>query len=154
VPRRVLEDLAALEHAELEVHDAPDDGEALAVSALAEVPVDAWPQLRVRGGAAVRLVHCRADVLGVVEAVAAGRAPERPPVGDLAVLVARDAGGIVRRRLDPEQAAIVARLLAGAPLFEACGGAVEPGAAAIVLLASSGALFPLPPGEGEGEGIG
>ncbi len=136
-----LADVAAVEQAELEVSDAPDDGPAVAAAALAEVPPDAWPALRVRATAALRVVRCAHDVLPVIEAVAAGRAPDRPSVGEYEYLICRPAADIVRERLSASEAAVLRRLLAGATIEEACGGAgLEAGATAVARLASLGLL--------------
>ncbi|MDX2169559.1 MAG: DUF692 family protein [Deltaproteobacteria bacterium] len=136
----VLADLAAVEQAELEVHDAPDDGPALAPAALQTVAPEAWPGLRVAAGAACRLLRCRADVLPAIEAVAAGRTPLPPSAEPVGVLIGRQDGAVVRRRFDARQADIAARLLAGAPMLEASGGDAAQGAAAVVALATAGVL--------------
>lgn len=136
----VLADLAAVEQAELEVHDALDDGAALAPAALQAVAPAAWPGLRVRAGAACRLVCGRADVLAAIEAVSAGQTPLPPPPNPIGVLIGRRDGAVVRRRLAADQAAIAARLLAGQPMLEASAGDAEQGAAAVVALAAAGVL--------------
>jgi hypothetical protein len=140
VSTAVLADVAALEQAELEVHDAPDDGAPLTPAALAAVPVDDWAGLRVRCAAALRVLRCRADVLSVVDAVAAGAEPSAPPLGASAVLISRDATGLQRRRVTALQATIIGRLLAGAPVAAACDDAAAAGAAALVQLVGVGAL--------------
>lgn len=137
----VLAELAALEQAELEVHDAPDDGAPLAAAALAEVPEAAWAAARVRCAAALRLVHCTHDVLAVVEAVTAGQVPARPAAGAVDYLVARPQTAVLRLRVPGDEAAVLSRLLAGATVAEACaGGEFAAGAAAIARLANLGLL--------------
>ena len=133
----VLADIAAFEQAELEVSDAPDDGPPLAATALAEVPPDAWPRVRTRCAAALRVVRCTSDVLPVVEAVAAGRAPDRPTAGPTCYLVGRPAAELVRVRVTAREADVVERLCAGATVEASCGGAgIEAGATALARLAS------------------
>jgi uncharacterized protein len=136
----VLADVAALEQAELEVHDAPDDGVPLTYAVLDELTEGAWSGLRVRCSTGVRLLHWRADVLTVVSAAAAGSIPLPPEPSDGALLIGRQDGRIARRRLEAQLAAVVARLLAGAPLAEACDGDAEIGAIALVHLVGVGAL--------------
>jgi len=137
----VLAELAALEQAELEVHDAPDDGVALPAAALAEIPDAAWPGARVRCVAALRLLRCTHDVLAVVEAVAAGAAPPRPAAGLVDYLIARPRTALLRLRLPAQEASVMVRLLAGATVADACGDAdLAVGAAAIARLASCGLL--------------
>jgi uncharacterized protein (UPF0276 family) len=136
----VLADLAAVEQAELEVHDALDDGPSLAPAALQAVAPEGWPGLRISTGAACRLVRCRADVLAAIETVAAGGTPAAPASDAIGVLIGRRDGDVVRRRLDAGASEIVARLLAGEPMLEASAGAAEQGAAAVVALAAAGVL--------------
>ncbi|HSP97874.1 MAG TPA: DUF692 family protein [Candidatus Dormibacteraeota bacterium] len=137
----VLADIAAVEQAELEVADAPDDGPPLTTAALAEVPPEAWPSLRVRATTALRLVHCGHDVLPVIEAVAAGRTPERPAVGERDYLICRPVVDIRRERLSATEVAVTRRLLDGATIEQACSGAeLEVGATAVARLASLGVL--------------
>jgi hypothetical protein len=141
VASQVLADLAAFEQAELEVSEAPDDGPPLAAAALAEVPPDAWPRLRARCAAALRVVRCSADVLPAVDAVAAGRVPERPPPGATAYLIGRPGVELVRVRVPAEEAGVVERLLGGATIEAACAGVgIEAGATAVARLASLGLL--------------
>lgn len=137
----VLADIAAVEQAELEVSDAPDDGPPLAANALAEVPPEAWPGLRVRCTAALRLVHCSADVLPVLEAVAAGGAPDRPAPGEVDYLVCRPLADIRRERLSPAEAVVMRHLVDGATIEQACAGAaLDVGATAVARLAALGLL--------------
>ena len=137
----MLADVAALEQAELEVSDAPDDGPPLAAAALAEVPAEAWPGLRVRTTGALRLLRCSADVLPVIEAVAAGRSAERPAGGETHYLVCRPTAQVRRERVAAPEAAVLRRLLAGATIEAACGvDALEAGATAVARLASLGLL--------------
>lgn len=137
----VLADIAAVEQAELEVSDAPDDGPPLAAAALAEVPAEAWPGLRARCAAALRVVRCTADVLPVVAAVAAGRAPERPAAGAATYLICRPAADLVRVRVPAAEADVIERLMRGATIDAACAGAgIEAGATAVARLASLGLL--------------
>jgi uncharacterized protein (UPF0276 family) len=139
VPVAVLAELAALEQAELEVADEPDDGAALAPSALAEVAAEDWPGARLRCTRAVRLLTCAYDVLPVVEAVAAGREPARPTAGVCGVLIARPHADVIRRRLAPDEAGVIGRLLAGDRMEEACAEAGEAiGARAVALLVTLG----------------
>lgn len=137
----VLADVAAVEQAELEVCDAPDDGPAVPAAALAEVPADAWPGLRVRCAAALRVVRCGADVVPAVEAVAAGTTPPRPVAGATTYLVARPVADVVRVRVPAQEADVVERLQAGASIAEACAGIdLDVGATALARLASLGLL--------------
>jgi hypothetical protein len=137
----VLADLAAFEQAELEVSDAPDDGPPLAAAALAEVPAETWPRLRVRTTGALRLLRCSADVLPVIEAVSAGRRAERPAAGDTYYLVCRPAAQVRRERVAGPEAAVLRRLLDGDTIEAACGvDALDAGATAVARLASLGLL--------------
>ena len=114
---------------------------ALPAAALAEIPDAAWPGARVRAAAALRLLRCTHDVLAVVEAVAAGRPPARPAAGAVAYLVARPQTAVIRLRVPGDEAAVLSRLLTGAPVAEACGDAdLAVGAAAIARLANLGLL--------------
>lgn len=135
-----LADLAAVEQAELEVAEAPDDGPPLPAAALAEVPVDAWPSLRLRCAGALRLLQCAHDVLPAIEAVAAGRPPERPAAAAADYLVCRPQADVRRVRLPAAEAAVIARLLAGATIEQACGGDLAAGATAVARLAALGLL--------------
>jgi hypothetical protein len=136
VPPSVLADIAAVEQAELEVADAPDDGPALPPEALGEVPPAAWPGLRVRATTALRLLRCSADVLPAIDAVAAGRSPAPPPPGSVDYLICRPSADVQRLRLAGAEAAVMRRLLAGAAIEEACDGDLEAGAAAVARLAA------------------
>jgi uncharacterized protein (UPF0276 family) len=137
----VLADLAALEHAELAVHDAPDDGAPLDYGALGTLSQDAWADLRLRCSPHVRLLRWRFDVLGVVNAAAAGSIPEPPPRSDGALLIGRQAGEIARVRLHTPRDVVAAdRLLAGERLVDACGGDVESGALVLFTLIRAGAV--------------
>ncbi len=139
VPVAVLAELAALEQAELEVGDEPDDGAALAASALAEIAADDWPRARLRCTGAVRLLRCGFDVLPVIEAVAAGKDPVRPAAGACGVLIARPRADVIRRRLTEDEAGVINRLLAGERIGDVCAGAGEAvGAQAVALLVTLG----------------
>lgn len=134
----VLADIAAVEQADLEVADAPDDGPPLAAAALAEIPPDAWPRLRVRTLAALRIVHCAADVLPAIEAVAAGRSPAPPEMGAVDYLICRPALDVQRLRLPAAEAAVMRRLLDGAAIEGACDGDLGAGASAVARLTALG----------------
>ncbi len=141
LPAAVCADVAAFEQAELDVHDAPDDGAPLPAAALAEVPEEAWPALRVRCTGALRVVRCAYDVLPAIEAVAAGAEPSLPPSREVAYLVCRPEAAIVRRRVTHDEATVIERLIAGAAVGEACAGVdLAAGANAVALLATVGAL--------------
>jgi hypothetical protein len=141
VPRQVLTELAALEQAELEVHEAPDDGPALSTDALAAIDPERWPALRVHCAAALRLVHGAFDVLDVVESVARGAAPTRPLAGRVAYLICRPETEVLRLRLEGNEALVIASLIAGGTIAEACAEA-DPavGATAVARLATLGLL--------------
>lgn len=146
VPVQVLADLAAVEQAELEVSDAPDDGPPLSAAALAAVAEEAWAGMRVRACAALRVVRCSADVLPVIAAVAAGDDPQRPVSGASDYLVCRPGEDVQRHRLPAAEAAVLVRLLAGARIGDACGmDDMAAGAAAIARLAALGLLRELQP---------
>ena len=141
VPVQVLADLAAFEQAELEVTEAPDDGPPLAAAALTEVPEEAWPRLRIRAAAALRLVRCSADVQPAVAAVAAGRDPQRPAIGVVDYLICRPLADLQYHRLPAAEAEALSHLLAGATIEASCGaGGMEPAATAVARLATLGLL--------------
>ncbi|MGD9763806.1 MAG: DUF692 family multinuclear iron-containing protein [Candidatus Binatia bacterium] len=141
VPVEVLFELAALERAELEVHDADDDGEALPPAALTAVAEEAWATARVRCTRALRLLHCEHDVLAVIEAVAAGAAPQRPAAGPRDYLICRPHADVLRRTLRPEEAAGVRLLIEGAAVADVAASlGDEPCAALLAQLAGLGVL--------------
>ncbi|MEO8605971.1 MAG: DUF692 family multinuclear iron-containing protein [bacterium] len=143
VSLQALAELATFEHAELEVHDAADDGPALAPDALLAIAPDEWPALRIRCAAALRLLSGRFDVLETVESVERGDAVPPPPAErPVAYLLCRPAADVRRLRLDPAEAVVLVRLLSGARLGDACDGEAEQQAGATVLarLATLGLL--------------
>lgn len=132
----VLADIASVEQAELEVSDAPDDGPAVPAAALAEIPPEAWPRLRVRATAALRLVRCAADVLPAIEAVAAGRTPAPPAMVASDYLICRPRRDVQRVPLPAGEAAVMGRLLDGLTIDAACGTDLPTGATAVARLAA------------------
>lgn len=141
VPVAVLADIAAFEQAELEVSQASDDGPPLPVAALAEVAEERWPAVRVRAAAAVRVVRCSADVLPVVEAVAAGRDPRPPAPGAVDYLICRPGEDLQRHRLAAGEAPALRHLMEGGTVESACAGqGMGVAATAIARLATLGLL--------------
>jgi len=141
VPQQALVELAAFEQAELEVHDAPDDGPTLSAGGLTSLAPDAWATLRVRAISAVRVLSGAFDILPAVEAVARGVVPPAPAAASVAYLLCRPGADMLRLRLDPAEAEVSSRLLAGAALGEACAARdLEAGAAALARLATLGLL--------------
>jgi hypothetical protein len=122
VPRTLLAELAALEQAQLEVQDAPDEARAVTPAELAALAPEDWERVRFRFARAFRLVHAGHDVAPVIEAAAAGRDPARPVAGAVTYLVFRASEGVRTERLAPHEAAALEALLAGASLRDACGG--------------------------------
>ena len=143
VPRAVLAELAALEQAQLEVQDAPDAERAVTPAELAALAPEAWERVGFSFAPAFRVLRATHDVAPVVEAVAAGKDPARPVVGDVAYLVSRAGDGVRTERLPPHEAALLEALLAGATFHAACSGdarAAEAGARRLVAAATAGLL--------------
>src|SRR5262249_46776587 len=100
----VLADLVALEQAELEVQDAPDEPAPVAPvapEALVSISPERWEHVRFRFGDAFRIVRTDFDVHPVVESVARGETPARPAAGPVVYLLSRPGGRVQVERVAP-----------------------------------------------------
>ncbi len=145
VAQRALAELAALEQAQLEVQEAPEEAPGVAPRDLLALLPEEWEQVRFRFVAAQRLLRCSHDVLPAVLAVARGESPPRPRRSACAYLVTRRGDVPGTDALDPRGAEILAALAGGATFAAACrrdGGDadVETGMAALALACARGAL--------------
>ena len=148
VPRAVLAELAALEQLQLEVQDAPDGAATVTPAALAALAPEEWESARFHFTSGLRLLRATHDVASVVEAVAAGADPARPPPGEVAYLVMRRGGRVHTERLTPRDAVALEALLAGERFAAACGEDEATGTAAALRLvgaAAAGLLARLSP---------
>jgi hypothetical protein len=119
-----LADLAALEQAQIEVLDEPDEP-ALAPAALGTLRAARWQRVRFAFAQAMRLVRCKHDVLPAVEAVARGERPERPAAAPVTYLVYRADGVVHTERLATTDAAVLEALAAGHSFGVACAGTLD-----------------------------
>ena len=132
-----LADLAALEQAQLEVQDAPDETARVPPEALAAIPAEKWPGARFVFARALRLVRTAHDVLPVVR----GESAARPRREEVCYRVERRMSGVHAERLNALDAALLEALAAGESFADACASRGEPEcaqtAAALLLRASS-----------------
>jgi hypothetical protein len=138
LPRPDLADLAALEWARQEAFFAAP-GEPLGREALAAIPPDAFPSLRLGFVASLRLLRLGHDVAGPFAAAVEGEEPPAPAAGEAAVVVWRRGHEVFHAPVEPDEAAALAAALGGAPLGEALGAFAarpDPAAAALGALLS------------------
>ena len=148
VPRAVLAELAALEQTQLEVQDAPDPEQTVTPADLAALAPEDWERVRFSFAPAFRVLRATHDVAPVIEAVAAGKDPERPALDAVAYLVSRAGDGVRTERLAPDDAALLEALLAGEAFHTACHGndcTAEAGATLLVAAATAGLLTRIEP---------
>lgn len=124
-------DLAALEWARVDAFDAPDD-EPLTREALAALAPEAWATLPLRLRAAARLLALAWPVDRLRRAAASG---EPLPLAAFApepthLCVFRDGDDVRDRRLDPGEAALLARADTGTTFGALCDTLGSPEAAA------------------------
>jgi hypothetical protein len=125
--------LAAFEWAQGEAFDAAD-APALGTDAVAALPAEAWPDLRLRLQPSMRLLRLPRAVPALVEAHGAGRPLPRSAGGEVAdwLLWRRDFD-VHWRRLEADEAALLAMARDGATFAELClrlaAGAAAAGAA-------------------------
>jgi hypothetical protein len=151
VPARALADLAALEQAQIEVGDAPDEAPPIGADALASIPAEGWERARFRFSRALRVLRVAHDVLPAVAAVERGEAPPLPVERSLAYLVARGRGGLRVDRLEAFEADVIEALVAGRAFGAACSSAsgdaladaerAERAASALVLAVAQGLVL-------------
>jgi uncharacterized protein len=118
-----LADIAALEQAQLEVQEAPDEASCVTPDELAAIPADKWPAARFVFARSIRLVRTAHDVLPVIQAVARDELPGRPARAEMAYRVERRRDRVhceVARSLD---AALFEALAAGGSFADACAQA-------------------------------
>ncbi len=135
VPPAVLAELVALEQAQLEVADGPDEAAAVMPAHLTAIAPADWEGVRFAFSPALRIVRASHDVLPVIDAVERGAPPDRPERLDVTYLVCRSEGLVHTERLSAREACILAALAGGASFGAACRGAVgqddDPAAAAV-----------------------
>jgi len=78
VPPAVLAELVALEQAQLEVSDGPDEAAAVTPAHLTAIAPTDWEGVRFAFSPALRMVHASHDVLPVIDAVERGESPTGP----------------------------------------------------------------------------
>ena len=133
-----LADLAALEQAQLEVQDAPDEVSWVSPEALAAIPTEKWPGARFVFARGLRVVRTAHDVLPVVR----GESAERPRREQVCYRIERRANGVHTERLNAPDAALLAALAAGERFADACAacGEAESAQIAAALLVRASAL--------------
>lgn len=122
---RHLQELARFEWTQGEVFDAAD-ATPLTLDAIAALPADAWPGLRLHVQPAVRVIALACNAPALVEAQAQGRrlpALRRMPGAHW--LVWRVNGDAHWRRLDADEAALLQAVLAGETFGELCERATD-----------------------------
>ena len=113
-------ELARFEWASGEVFDAAD-AEALKVAAMAGVPPEAWPEMRLRFQPALHRLDLRWNAPAIVEAVQAGQPAPAAAAEARAWLLWRSADLKVHwRPLDADEAAAIDDARAGASFGEVC----------------------------------
>ena len=115
-----LADLARLEWAQGEVFDAAE-ADTADIGAMATLPADAWPALRLSLHPAVRRVHLRSNAAALLEAHAGGAvlpALRRQPLATW--LLWRHAFDVHWRRLARDEAAALAAVARGVPFVDWC----------------------------------
>jgi hypothetical protein len=121
-----LADVAAVEWALVQAIDGPDDA-LLPAQALAAIPADAWPSLRLHAVRTATLVPCRPDFDALRRARTAGDAPPSPlALGDppRSILVWRKPDlDVYTRTVDPAEAAALAALLDARTFADLCHAA-------------------------------
>jgi hypothetical protein len=117
-----LGDLAAAELAITEVFDA-DETEVLQADALAAVPAEAWPGVRLRPVAAFRLLALEHAVTPHLEAARRGTPPPPPARRRSWLAVVRRDLAVVRLDLERAEYRALSALAAGAPVATALAAA-------------------------------
>lgn len=116
--RAFCHDLARLELAMTEVFDEAETP-ALSAAAVAAVPADAWPTLRLRPIAAFRLLELRHPVNAYLQAVRDGARPPRPRREDGWLAIFRRSYRVRRLELSRPAYRLLSDLASGVPLGEA-----------------------------------
>lgn len=115
-----LSQLAHFEWAQGECFDAPD-APSLDVAAVASLPADAWPTLRLRLHPATRLLALACNAPRLVEALGSGASLSELHVEqEAAWLLWRAEGDVHWRRLEPDEAIALLAVRAGAPFAGIC----------------------------------
>jgi len=113
-------DLARLERARVEVFDGPD-ASPLGRAELAALDVETFPSLPLRLVPSSRLVELATNADDVWDAIEDGRTPlPDAAAAPRTVLVWRRELTVVHRTLDPDEASVVRRLVAGTSFAQAC----------------------------------
>lgn len=129
-------DLARLERARIEAFDGPDAA-VLTRDAVAALPPEAFPGLRLALVPTARLVLATTNADDVWDALEDGRPPPAPAAAARTFVVWRRAITVLHRTLEPDEASALHQLGAGstfARICEAFAEAPDPTARAIELL--------------------
>ena len=119
-----LGEMAALEWAMSEAFDAADSP-GVDLDAMASIPPDAWPEMRLALHASVRRLDLRWNVPAIWKAIKDEQAPEEPRVGAWPWLVWRQDLKIFFRSLSVDEAWAIDAVRAGEPFASICEGLVE-----------------------------
>lgn len=120
-----IADIAAVEWAIVSAIDGPDD-DVMHADALAAIPADRWPALRLHAVRTASLHACRLDFAALHRAMEAGATPSHAP-SDHAVLVWRRPDLDVHyRSVAPPEARALHALLDARTFDELCNAAAGP----------------------------
>ncbi len=114
-----LPDLAALEWAILDAFDAPD-AEPLDAAALASVPQERWPELRLQLTPSLRLLRLDWPVHEVWKQAQGDEQPEEPQPAPTALRVWRQDLRVFHRPMDATEDAALRAVNDGAPFADVC----------------------------------
>jgi uncharacterized protein (UPF0276 family) len=142
VERATLAELAALEQAQLEVQEAPDEEPRVDADVLRALSAQDWERVRFEFVSASRVVRASHDVLPAIRAAARGTSPPRPRRAASAWLVTRPHGVACTDRIEARAAEILDALVRGLRFADACGSEADVtiGIAALGLACARGAL--------------
>jgi hypothetical protein len=115
-----LVDLARLERARSEAFDGGADVPPLGRADLAGLGAEAFPGLRLRLVPSSRIVALTTNADDLWDALEAGRPAPAPAPAARSVLVWRRDVTVVHRRLEPDEAGLIAELAAGTTFGAAC----------------------------------
>lgn len=128
-----LPDLAAIEWARVEVFDRPRDQAPLAPEALAGIPAERWPEIRLRPIEGLRLLELRTPADDVWLALDEDRAPGPIREERTYVVVWRKDFSILQRRAGAHEGQALLRAIAGEPFASVCDALEDPADAARLL---------------------
>jgi hypothetical protein len=129
-------DLARLERARVEAFDGPD-GAVLTRDAVAALPPEEFPSLRLRLVPTAILVELTTNADDVWDAIEQARDVPALATTERAVAVWRRDLAVVHRTLEPDEAGALRDVASGATFTRVCdrlAGAADPGARAVELL--------------------